>query len=87
MGKKEYRKEFWTVTLLGGIWGPQTGDRVFLVANTRHEPTEPFEPEAETDSRRRVARRIRIQMAQMAWGYYSRSPLVPLYFVPYNSLN
>lgn len=70
----------------------QAGDRVFLVANTRHEPTEPTEPEAETDSRRRRRRRRRAhgkirytlgmgerRAQMMAWGYYSWSP-VSLFF-------
>lgn len=57
----------------------QAGDRVFPVANTRHEPTEPTEPEAETDSRRRARGKIPWKAQMMAWGYYSWSP-VSLFF-------
>jgi len=54
-------RRFYGASFLGHFGGKrQAEDRVFPVANTRgHEPTEPTEPEAETDSRRRARGKIR----------------------------
>lgn len=67
MGKKNIGGfgPFWGERFLGRC---QAGDHFFPVANTRHKPTE---PEAETDSRRRVGPWNTIQMAQDGVGLFT----------------